>query len=164
MPQAGPPLTAEQVQAGFIYNFTRYTEWPEEALEVPDRDHFHICVSGKSAVARQLELYVQNKMAGGRPIQIRRLNDGANVAGCEILYVHNVPNETEDRLLAAIAGKSILTIGSVPGYLRGAGMITFVLEDNRVRFDINLRAAERVNLRFDSRILAVARRINEGPQ
>jgi hypothetical protein len=153
-------LTADQIIAGFIYNFTKYTEWPPRPQD-EDLLHFHICVAGTSGVSDQLSNVVQGKLADNRSIQVRRIGEDLNVRGCEILYVGNVPRKLEERLLGAVAGQPILTVGSSTGFLRGEGLVTFVLEEDRVRFELNARAAEKVNIRFDSRILALARNRSE---
>src|SRR6476659_5154608 len=88
--QANEVLTAEQVQAGFIYNFTKYTEWPLDSAEDEDSNHFHICVIGTGPVVEQLDL-IQGKMVLNRVILIRHLTEGPNVNGCEVLYVGNLP-------------------------------------------------------------------------
>jgi hypothetical protein len=156
-------LSAAQVQAAFIYNFTKYTEWPSQPADA-DTTHFHLCVVGDNPVTEQLDTAIQGKVAANRTIQIRHIGNEANLSGCEVLYVGNVSRQTEERLLAALSAQPILTLGSLPGFLRGQGMVTFVVEDNRVRFDINTRIAEKVNIRFDSRILALARKRIEAPR
>ena len=157
--QSADLLTAEQVEAGFIYNFTKYAEWP--ILSGNDNTRFHLCVAGDGGVIEQLDNAVNGKAVGNRNIIVRHLEDTGEITDCEILYVGRVSRRWEDRLVAQVSGQGILTVGSTPGYLRGAGIITFVIEGNRVRFDINARLAEKVNIRFDSRILALARNKNE---
>ncbi len=152
-------LTAEQVEAGFIYNFIKYTEWPLRTDN--DKTRFHICVAGDGGVAGQLDNLVNGKAVGSRNIVVRHLEDSSEITDCRILYVGRVARKLEDRLIPLLSGQAILTVGSTPGYLRGAGIITFVIEGNRVRFDINAKLAERVNIRFDSRILVLARNKNE---
>ena len=153
-------LTAEQVESGFIYNFTKYVEWPAQTDEV-EASHFHICVVGEASIADELDSAIQGKVANNRTILVRRINEIPNIRGCEILYVGNIPRATEEKLLAELSARPVLTVGGAPGFLRGEGMVTFVIEADRVRFDINVRSAERVNIHFDSRILAVARKRTE---
>lgn len=157
--QSADNLTADQVKAGFIYNFSKYVDWPSSVD--PDPYRFHICIAGNDGVAEQLQSAVHGKTTGGRPIGVRRVGEDLNVTGCEILYVGNISKALADRLSSGLAGQPVLTVGSSPAFLRGEGILTFVVEDNRVRFDINLRIAAKVNLHFDSRILALARRTTE---
>ena len=157
--QSRDVLTAEQVQVGFIYNFTKYTEWRSDDPRENDPSHFHICVVGDGAVAQQLDVAIQGKMVNSRTIAVRHLGDDTNLDGCELLYVGNLSRRVEDRVAAVLGNRPTLTIGSTPGFLRDEGMVTFVVEDKRVRFDINARVAERANIRFDSRILVLARKV-----
>ena len=156
--QGNDVLTGDQVKAGFIFNFTRYVEWPS----APDSDlaTFHICTAGRDGVVEQLETVVHGRVVDNRKILVQPLADLADVRDCELLYVGNISRKHEERLTAAVASLPVLTVGSTPGFLRGAGMLTFVVEENRVRFDINIDLANRVNIRFDSRLLALARRTN----
>lgn len=157
--QSPQRLTEDEVEAGFIYNFTKYTEWP--LLADGDNARFHLCVAGDGGVVEQLDRAVNGKSVANRSIAVRHLDESADVTGCEVLYVGRIARRLEERLLSVLSGQPILTIGSAPGYLRGAGMITFVVEGARVRFDINARMAAKVNIRFDSRMLALARNKNE---
>ncbi|MGH9524208.1 MAG: YfiR family protein [Terriglobales bacterium] len=158
--QGNESLTADQVKAGFIYNFTRYIEWPLPADT--DRTRFHVCTAGEDGVVDQLEVAVQGKVVDNRRIFVIRLRDPDSLATCEVLYVANISRSFEEQLAAAVAGLPVLTVGNKPGFLRGAGMLTFVIEDNRVRFDVDVNLARKVNIRFDSRLLALARRTDRG--
>jgi len=153
-------LTADQVKAGFIYNFTRYVEWPSPGDADPA--HLHICAAGADGVIDQLEIAVHGKVVDNRRILVRRLGDAADLNSCELLYVGMISRKEEQQFATAVAGLPVLTVGSKPGFLRGAAMLTFVLEENRVRFDIDLALASKANIRFDSRLLALARRTNGG--
>jgi hypothetical protein len=55
-----------------------------------------------------------------------------------------------------------LTVGESADFLSLGGMINFVLEEDRVSFEINLEAAERHRLKLSSKLLAVARVVNVG--
>ena len=153
-------LSADQVKAGFIYNFTRYVEFPPRAEA--DVTHFHVCTAGQDGVIDQLEIAVHGKVVDNQSIVVVRLGDSVNVGGCEVLYIGNIPGNYEQRLAAAVAGLPVLTVASRRGFLAGAGILTFVLEQNRVRFDIDLDLAQKVNIHFDSRLLALARRTDRG--
>ena len=143
-------LTAEQVKAAFLYNFTKYTEWPPVADGEPGV--LHICVLQAGDVAAELERSIDGKMSGTRTIRIRRLKDAADVGRCELVFVDNGSRQDEQKLASAASTQPVLTVGDSEGW-----MIRFVVEGDRVRFDINVAAARKVNIRFDSRLLALAR-------
>jgi hypothetical protein len=59
--------------------------------------------------------------------------------------------------IQAVRGLPVLTIGETPGFATSGGMINLVLEDNRVRFEVNVKAAKEADLNISSRLLALAR-------
>ena len=61
--------------------------------------------------------------------------------------------------LQAAQGASILTIGDMAGFLDQGGMINFVLDQNRVRFEVNLKAAQAAQLQLSSKLLSLAKTV-----
>jgi hypothetical protein len=60
-------------------------------------------------------------------------------------------------ILQRLQGASVLTVGEADRFARRGGMIGFVLEDNRVRLEVNRAAAEKAGLQLSSKLLAVSR-------
>ena len=60
-------------------------------------------------------------------------------------------------ILLGLKGSSVLTVGDAPGFAILGGVINFVLDDNRVRFEINQKAAEAAHLKLSARLLTVAK-------
>lgn len=67
-------------------------------------------------------------------------------------------------MLKAVRDQPVLTVGDSSGFAEAGGMIGFLLQDNRVRFDVNLPSAQRSKLRVSSNLLRVARRVLEPPK
>jgi len=65
------------------------------------------------------------------------------VSGCHIVFITQERGERDLEFITAVAGKSILTIGSTEGFARSGGVIGFYNEGSKIRFEINLSAAER---------------------
>lgn len=152
--QTEPAVTVDQVKAAFLYNFIKYTQWPNESAP---SDPFHLCVVGQPAVADELARAVDGKLAGGRKVQVVALKDMRKVFDCELLFVGELPEKNEQDLLASTKATPVLTVGESAEFLAGGGLIRFIVEGNRVRFDINVAAAVKGRIRFDSRLLALAR-------
>jgi YfiR/HmsC-like len=62
-------------------------------------------------------------------------------------------------ILRSLRAASVLTVGDTLDFAKKGGMINFVLEEDRVRFEINLRASERAHLKLSARLLTVAKLI-----
>ena len=50
----------------------------------------------------------------------------------------------------------VLTVGDQNGFVQAGGMIGLRVEDSRVRFDVNLAAAQRAGLTLNSQMLKLA--------
>jgi hypothetical protein len=142
-----------RVKAAFLLNFTKFVEWP--APDPPTSSApFALCIAGEDPFGPALGEIVEGETVNGRKIVIRHIRGDAS-ASCSLLYVSkeekNVPG------ILASAGYGVLTVGEGDAFLDEGGMIGFVLENKRVRFNIDLAAAQREGLKLSSRLLSVAR-------
>ena len=152
--QSRPP-TEYEIKALFLYEFGRFVEWPSSSRTAGDS--FAICVLGEDPFGIVLDEAVKNKVVSGYSVVVRRMLGVTEAGPCRILFIS--PSE-ENRLLeilSALEGRSVLTVGEGNLFARRGGMISFTIEDNRVRFSINLAATEREGLRMSSQLLRVAR-------
>jgi hypothetical protein len=83
---------------------------------------------------------------------------------CQILFVGRSEREQASKLLAAVRDRPVLTVGDSSRFMEQGGMIEFLLQDRRVRFDVNLPSAQRSKLRVSSNLLRVARKVLEPPR
>lgn len=149
------------IKAGFIYNFAKLTEWPAPAFPQANSP-IVIGILGETDPFRgTLDDVLRGKQANGREFVVRHLKWKDDVRGCNILFVSSSARPHLDDLFRAIHGLPILTIGDTPGFAQRGGIINFVLEDNRVRFDIDVDAAKQANITISSRLLALARIVPE---
>src|SRR6185436_11762038 len=102
---------------------------------------FAICIVGDDPFRGTLDRLVQDETVDGRPIVVRRLSSGQD--SCRLLFVSS--SERDVFRTISRAGRGVLTVGEVSGFLTDGGMINFVVDNRRVRFDINLGAANRAS-------------------
>ena len=149
------------VKATFLYNFTKFIEWP---LSPPSpADPFRLCVVADPEFTRAVDRTIAGESVDGRPLERVEPQSVDDIRGCAILYVGAAQLTREARLLAAARQLPVLTVGEGPQFLREGGAIGFVLENNRVRFDISATAVQRSGLKASSKLLRVARSV-EGAQ
>jgi len=154
-PQARSPSEYE-VKAAFVYNFARFIEWPPEAY--PDGVAGLVApLLGDDPFPGVPGEVLRGKSAQGRALATRRLRWGQDVQGCHILYVSPSERARLGQILENVRGQSILTIGDTDGFAQLGGIVNFVLEDGKVRFEINPESAGRARLRISSRLLTLAR-------
>ena len=150
-----------EVKAAFLYNFAKFVDWPPRAF--PDSSTpLHICVLGRDPFGDTLSRVVRGKSISGRPIISRTVPSSAEARQCHILFIGSSDPAFLRQALAPLHNLPVLTVGESNEFLPLDGMINFVLEQDRVRFEVNLAAAERHHLKLSSKLLAVARVVNVG--
>ena len=158
---ADEPAAAMQqrIKAAFLYKFVAYVEWPPKTFADPDSP-IVIGVAGADEVAQELERAVAGRTAGGRPIQVLKLDREANVVVCcHVLFVGDRERSSVAEMLANARGHPVLTVTDLEGDHPRESVINFLTVEDRVRFDINRKAAERNGLQLRSQLLGVARRV-----
>ncbi len=152
---------ATKVKAAYLYNFAKFIEWPDDALgdeEAP----FVIGVLGDDPFGRSLDDTVKAKKIATRAVEIRRLRwskqvDRAKLEGCHILYISNSERSRLKQIVAALEDQPVLLVADMPGFASDGGMIGFVLEKQRIIFEINREALEQAKLKASARLLKLAR-------
>ena len=147
------------IKAGFIYNFAKLVEWPSTAFPQPDSP-IVIGILGDDPFGGTLDRIVTDKKINGRGFVVKRLKWGRDlkeIKDCNILFVSSSEREHLDNVVDAMKWLPVLTIGDAPGFARRGGIINFTLEDNKVRFEVNVEAAKHADLTISSRLLTLAR-------
>jgi hypothetical protein len=162
--QAGDASNSSEylIKAGFIYNFAKFVEWPSATFSQPDSP-IVIGVLGTDPFGNVLDRIVEDKKIGTRGFVVKRLKWGKDLKDlkdlkdCKILFVSASERAHIDEVLQSVKGLSILTVGETPGFAERGGVIRFTLEDNRVRFEVNVEAAHQADLNISSRLLTLAK-------
>ena len=129
-----------QVKAAFLYNFVTFTTWPAAALATPT-DPLRICVFKNDELAAEVDATVRGETIDGHPIVVDRVAAPDEAARCHVLFVPRTESFHEAGLLDAVKQSPVLTIGESDQFLRDGGIVNFVIENGRVRFDVNQRDA-----------------------
>jgi hypothetical protein len=145
-----------QVKAAYLYNFVKYVQWPARAASGP----ISICIAGRTPLAAALTETIRGESVDNRTLAARTITEPD--AACSVLFVAD--GVAAEPYLRAVRGTPTLTVGESTDFLRQGGMIAFVLEDGKVRFDINIQAPERADLKISSRVLRLARAIDREPR
>lgn len=148
-----PPLEY-RIKAAYLYKFGAFVEWPAQAFQ-SSASAVNVCIAGKDPFDGFLDQATQGQKIADRPIVIRRLEIIGRDSGCQIAYVGGSDHQTIDQALEALRGAGVLTVTD-EGAGTNTGIVRFVTQDNRVRFEIDQQAAERDGLKISSKLLSLA--------
>lgn len=146
------------IKATYLYKFAPFVDWPPAPAQ---RATFDICVLGDDPFGSMLDSAVGGQVLDGRPFVVRRLATGAADSACHIAYVSGSASQPAQQMLALLRGRPVLTVtdASRTGSVRG--IVHFIIQDNRVRFEIDDGLAAEAGLRISSRLLSLATAVRQ---
>jgi len=145
-------------KAAYLYKFAPFVDWPDPTAQFPS-GAFRICVVGGQPFDGMLDRAVQGHTVGGRPIAVQQLASVTGNPGCSVMFIAGPDARSVAQTLAAVRGSPVLTVTDGAEGLDDTGIINFVVEDSRVRFEINARAAADNRLKISSKLLSLAKRV-----
>ena len=150
---AGAGISLEyQVKAAYLTKFAPFITWPDGVFPGPAAP-VTICVLGDGPFGGKLEQAAALAKSGDRAIQVRHVT--APDPSCQILFL----GEGGDGVVDALRGKPVVTV--TDSGLKAHGVISFVITDNHVRFDIDDAAAQQDGLMVSSKLLGLAHAVKQ---
>ena len=154
--------TENQVKSAYLYNFGKFVEWP--AKGTTGGEFFTFCVLGDDSFASTLETTIAGESISGKKVLVKRVPKPQDALSCRILFISSSEQNQLKEILAALDNTSVLTVSDMPQFTRRGGMIQFVVEAKKVRFEVNLTSAERAGLTLSSQLLKVAVNVKRSAQ
>lgn len=162
----GRPLLAQEateadVKSAFLFNFTKFVEWPPETFPREDSP-VNVGVYGDEAFTTTLRTLLADKKAHGRSFTVKRLTNPAEAKTCEILFFRESETKKMGAVYDSIKKLPILTVGESADFLEQGGMFNLFFEDKQLRFEVSPGTAENAKLTISSKLLRLATRIRNG--
>lgn len=151
-----------EVKAAYLYNFARFTDWPQDSFPTPSHP-IVIGVVGDDPFKGYLEQAISGKTANGRSLVIRRYRSGHDVSSCHILFISASERNRLSQIVYRIRDRSVFTVSETEGFLAVGGLANFIIQNNKVRFEINLDSANRARLKLSSKLIVLARVVKGTP-
>jgi len=146
------------VKATFLYKFAPFIEWPNSAFASPTSP-FNLCLVGDDPFNGLVDQATANQRIADRPIFVRHLGTVDGPSGCHMMFVAGSNAQSTAQVLDAVRGSSVLTVTDSATKTQARGIIQFIVQDNRVRFDIDDNAAAQNHLTISSKLLDIARSV-----
>jgi len=148
------------VKLGFLFNFTKFVEWPPDSFRNPGTP-LVICIVGHDPFRQDLEAELQTRKVGDHPVEVRTQTPNDKLSVCHVVFIPVTEKNQSDRILRGLQGSRTLTVGETEGFAVLGGIINLTVEDNKVHFEINRLAADRAGLKIGSRLLSIAKIVQE---
>jgi len=143
-----------EIKSGMLYNFTNFVEWPAESFDKART--LGICIAGDNS-ANGSFFRLHGKQYKDRTIFVRKIRDPDSTAGCNLLFIHSSESRQLHAYLQIAHKRSILTVSDIDNFASSGGIIGFIELDGKVRFEINLDAAQQSKIKINSQLLKLAR-------
>jgi hypothetical protein len=155
--QPNPPKVSLEyaVKATYLYKFAPFVNWPPDTFEAADAP-FRICVVGDDPFKEFLGKAVAGQRLGTHPFEVRRMETIGPGAGCQIVFISRLRAQSLGAALASVNGEPVLTVTDSTIDPDSGSIVQFVIDNGRVRFDINTSAAARNHLTINSKLLNLA--------
>jgi hypothetical protein len=152
--QPSPPSEYE-IKAAFIFNFARFIEWPSKSFSTTTAP-LVIGILGQNPFHNDLQKTIGAKTVDDHRLVILELNSPSSATNCHIIFISSSEKPRLAPILQGLKGASVLTVGETDGFTENGGMINFVQEGTKIRFQINNEAATRAGLKISSKLLNLA--------
>jgi hypothetical protein len=144
------------LKAALVYRTAKFIEWPASAFAGPN-SAFVVCVVGDNISAAAAFRALESKTIGTRAVSVRRITgDMLDLRQCHTAYF---PSDAADQI-AYVADKlqsaPVLTVGDNKGFVERGGMLSLIMNPERVSFLVALSATKRAQLGVSSQLLQLA--------
>jgi hypothetical protein len=143
------------VKAAYLYNFGHFVEWPANVASAQN-DSFTVCVLGQDPFGPVLDTTLAGETIAGKRVVAKRISALQESGNCQILFLSSAEEARLNKIIEALNKQAVLTVSDMPQFSRRGGMIQFVQEGKRVRFEVNLAAVQQAGLTLSSELLKVA--------
>jgi hypothetical protein len=148
------------IKLAFLYNFTKFVEWPPESFPEPSAP-LAICIVGRDPFSPDLETELRARKVGDHPVDVRSLKTTDAVNACHIVFVPVTEKDHADKIMKDLQGSNTLTVGESEGFAELGGIINLVVEGNKLHFEVNPVAADRAGVKISSKLLMMAKIVKE---
>jgi len=149
-------ISAEKIKVAYIYQFSQFVTWPDTVTSA--NQAFSVCEIGSDPIVSELEPLTRRQV-DGQKITLRYITEIRDTNNCNILYVGDLKGRQLNELFRYLHGKPVLTVSSIPNFVRKGGMIDFVIQNKKVRLETNVETVRHAKLKISAKLLEVCLRV-----
>jgi len=158
---AAEPKKADAVtlKAAYVFNFIRFTEWPEAPEPAPSKG-LVLQVVGDDDLYEVLHSLAHREAARSVGLSVDTCTADACLAEADAVFLGQSSAGYESTL-QALKGLPVLTISDVPGFASHGGMIEIRYQDKKLTFIVNRDAVARAGLYISAQLLQLGEVVGE---
>jgi hypothetical protein len=150
------------VKANIVRSIMSFVEWPTEVLSEDGAEDLTICVLGRDPFGGELELAIEGQTVGERAITKHAARRITSIGFCHLLFISESEGDRLPQILPVLEGLHVLTISDIEGFAEHGGMIGIEVVDSKNRLVVNRTVLARSELKLSSRLLRLARLVDDG--
>ncbi|MBL7888401.1 MAG: YfiR family protein [Bacteroidia bacterium] len=151
-PDQGEEANAK-IKAIYIYNFTKYIEWPQEYKS----GNFVVGVLGtNTALLGELNKMAAAKTVGSQKFDIKNISSPADAAACHIVYILSDKSSQLADVVTKVKGKSALIVTDKEGLAAKGAAINFIIVENKQKIELNKGNIEKYKLKVAAQLVEMA--------
>jgi len=156
-----PVVLEYQLKAGFLFNFAKFVQWP--SIEATSTNDFRIAIVDDGDVTPVIASALAGKKVNGRTVTVERLPRYREAKQFDMLFICHSEEKRTPILLRQVGDAPVLLVGESKGFASEGGCINFIRQGENLRFELNLKAAEKAGLKVSSKLASMAKVI-EAPK
>ncbi len=150
---AKEPVTKEHLlKAAFVYNFLKFVRLPKDSSEIT------ICIEGNSPMGEALKS-LEGKRVNDQVIRLKECSVHCDPKACQVLFLANGSEKRIKEMVKGCEKDGILTISDLPEAVDNGVMIGLVRIEGKIRFEVNLRSAQKAGIFISSKLLRLSQRV-----
>lgn len=144
----------EKLQTAFIYNFTKYMEWPSNYRS----GDFVVGVINNQEMVTTLNAMVSGKKVGDQTIVVKTFGSVNDASDCHLIFLPESLAGDLDALKNKLTG-STLIVGNSSGLAKKGADINFVVVGGKLSFEMNKSSISTKNIKVNSRLEQLAYKV-----
>lgn len=147
-----------KVKAAYLYNFTKFINWPDDVFPVHEAHPFKICILGDNPFGHSLDL-ISNKTAQGHNVKVEYLETINTQSECHVIFISKSREKEIQKIFEVLTSKNILTVSDINDFTTKGGGISLDIVNGKVQFNVNLQATNKAGLKVSAKLLELAKSV-----
>ena len=150
-----------ELKGAFMVKFFPFITWPKKIFSNP-KTPIVIGIIGKDFFGSKFTKMIadKNKLIDKWKFVIERFKQDAPITvlqGCHFLFISSsIARNDMKKIIDSLKDHPVATFGDVKGFCSLGGIINLVIIKEKLKFEINKGAADRLGIRFHSQLLKLA--------